>query len=192
MADARRAVADAIAAAAELREKAAALRLDVGRRRADAARRQVAEELAQLQEDETASSERALDFYVEAREAGPLRADRVRVGRGTSPPRKPVVCYGWRSPSTRASSRRASTRRGASGTRRPTCSAPPSASGEASKRVAEVAPGSRRAVGLYNPGSRRPLASLRASMARSWMVMAAPRLVDERARQGALRERNAV
>jgi len=61
--DARRSVADAVVATAELRDQAAAMRHDLGRRRADAARRKAADELAQLEQDESAASARAAEFY---------------------------------------------------------------------------------------------------------------------------------
>jgi hypothetical protein len=93
VADARRAVADAIAAAAELREKAAALRLDVGRRRADAARRKAADELSQLQEDETAASARALDFYSELAKPGRYEPIAFESDARAEPAEEAIVCY---------------------------------------------------------------------------------------------------
>ena len=93
VADARRAVADAIAAAAELREKAAALRLDVGRRRADAARRKVAEELSQHEEDEAASSARALDFYEKLAKPGRYSPIAFESDARAEPAEEAIVCY---------------------------------------------------------------------------------------------------
>ena len=83
----------AIAAAGELSQKAAALRLDVGRRRADAARRKVADELAQLEEDETAASARALDFYEKL--ARPGRYEPIAFESDTVKPaaEEAIVCY---------------------------------------------------------------------------------------------------
>ena len=91
--DARRAVADAIAAAGELSQKAAALRLDVGRRRADAARRKASDELAQLEEDETAASARALDFYEKLAKPGRYEPIAFESDTRDKPAEEAIVCY---------------------------------------------------------------------------------------------------
>ena len=70
-----------------------ALRSDVGRRRADAARRKVADELTQLEEDETAASARALDFYVAASKPGRYAPIAFESDARVEPAEDAIVCY---------------------------------------------------------------------------------------------------